>query len=86
MRCIDMKKNEKKSWTGRFITKSGSTVSEEPPFSLEDMFSGRKLDQNPVEERLKPVLHFTRKFRVEGELSRAVLTITAHGVYHAEIN
>lgn len=62
-----MKKNEKKSWTGRFITKSGSTVSEEPPFSLEDMFSGRKLDQNPVEERLKPVLHFTRKFRVEGE-------------------
>lgn len=81
-----MKKNEKKSWAGRFITKSGSAVSEEPPFSLEDMFSGRKPDQNPAEERLKPVLHFTRKFRVEGELSRAVLTITAHGVYHAEIN
>lgn len=81
-----MKKNEKRRWTGRFITGAGSEVNAEPPFSLADMFSGKKPDQKPVEERLKPVLHFTRSFRVEGRLSKAVLTITAHGVYHAEVN
>ena len=79
-------KNQKKIWTGRWISASHARVSEEPEFSLEEMFSGKLRPQAPVEERLHPTVYFKKLFELDSPLKSAELIITSQGIYQAYIN
>ena len=79
-------KNTQSSWTGRFISTKGATVSKEPEFTLEEMFSGQIKPQAPVEERLHPVVYFKKCFSLSQKLKKATLQITTQGIYQAYIN
>lgn len=79
-------KNQKSSWAGRWISSHHATVSEEPEFTLEEMFSGVLRPQKPVEDRLHPTVYFKKVFQVRKALEKAELTITSQGIYQAYIN
>ncbi|MGT2785200.1 family 78 glycoside hydrolase catalytic domain [Streptococcus merionis] len=79
-------KNTKLSWTGRWISAAHATVSEEPEFTLEEMFSGKSRPQAPVEERLHPGVYFKKELTLSKEVTKAELTITSQGIYQAYIN
>lgn len=81
-----MKKNSQKSWKGRFISADIAKVTEEPFFSLADMFSGKIFSQVPIEKRLHPVLKYQRHFSINSLLQTAKLEITSHGVYQVYFN
>ena len=70
------------TWTGRWIEPAQESVSEEPDFSLVQMFGGAPLpEQAPVEERLHPTRLLRRAFEVRGQVKRATLRMTARGLY-----
>ena len=72
---------------GKWISRQGQFVQEEPPFSLADMFAGKKPVFVSPEKRLLPPQCFHRFFSLqEQEIVAATLYATAHGVYHAYIN
>ena len=78
-----------RAWHARWIEPDQPDVTEEPKFSLADMFEngGKMPEQAPVEERLHPSRLLKRVFTLpEGEIARAELHMTAHGVYEALIN
>lgn len=79
-------KNHKSSWIGSWISSGHATVSEEPEFTLEEMFSGVLRPQKPVEDRLHPTVYFKKVFQVSRVLEKAKLTITSQGIYQAYIN
>lgn len=79
-------KNTQSSWTGRFISTKHATVSKEPEFTLEEMFSGQIKPQAPVEERLHPVVYFKKRFTLSQKPQKATLQITTQGIYQAYIN
>lgn len=84
--CQTTTRNTKKAWKGRFITSSFSRVNVEPEFSLNDMFSGKKIEQLPVETRLKPPVVFTKTFKLTITPEMATLYITSLGIYQAYLN
>ncbi|WP_446454049.1 family 78 glycoside hydrolase catalytic domain [Tuanshanicoccus yangjingiae] len=81
-----MMRNNQLSWVGRWISTDLAIVSEEPVFSLADMFAGKKTEQTSVEERLNPTVYFKKVFSMNKRIKKAKLFITAQGIYHAMIN
>lgn len=79
-------KNSKELWIGRWISADGGLVSNEPEFTLEEMFSGKMKPQLPVEERLHPVLYFKKVFQLDTAVQTAHLMMTSQGIYQAYIN
>ncbi|MGT2756169.1 alpha-L-rhamnosidase [Streptococcus ovuberis] len=79
-------KENKQNWTGRWISSDNAKVSEEPEFSLEEMFSGQTRPQAPVEERLHPTVYFKRVFTVQKPILAAQLVMTCQGIYQAYLN
>lgn len=79
-------KNAKSNWAGRWISTDFAVVSEEPEFTLEEMFSGKLRPQLPVEERLHPVVYFKKVFELDKVVKKAELSITSQGIYQAYIN
>lgn len=78
-----------RSWHASWIEPEQPDVTEEPTFTLADMFeNGGKLpEQEPVEKRLHPSRLLKRVFDLPaGEVVQATLYMTAHGVYEALIN
>lgn len=77
-----------KTWRARWIEPVQDDVTEEPPFSLADMFApGAKMpEQTPPEERLHPCPLLKRTFKARARVAKATLSITAHGLYQARIN
>ncbi|HFU4001739.1 TPA: family 78 glycoside hydrolase catalytic domain [Streptococcus suis] len=82
---MDMK-NKKELWGGRWISAPHAIVSEEPEFTLEEMFSGKLRPQKPVEERLHPTVYFKKTFEIVSDIKQATLNITSQGIYQAYIN
>lgn len=78
-------KNTKLSWSGRWISADRAIVSEEPEFTLEEMFSGKLRPQAPVEERLHSSVYFKKIFS-SSSVEKAELTITSQGIYQAYLN
>lgn len=85
---MTMKMREPRAWRAHWIEPVQEDVVEEPPFSLADMFTpGAKMPEpTPPEERLHPSPLLKRVFTVRGQVMRAMLHITAHGLYQARIN
>ncbi|MFC3928661.1 family 78 glycoside hydrolase catalytic domain [Streptococcus caprae] len=79
-------KNRASLWTGRWISSSQATISEEPAFTLEEMFSGKLRPQAPVEERLHPSVYFKKLFDLTELVEKAELIITSQGIYQAYLN
>jgi alpha-L-rhamnosidase len=76
-----------KKWQATWIEPQQEPTRKEPPFSLADMFSGKKVVQDPPEERLLPPHYLKKIFTVENKsIKQASLTMTAHGIYQAKIN
>lgn len=77
-----------KEWQGKWIEPVQPPITEEPVFTLQEMFSGKILPQKPVEERLHPVQMLKRAFALApGKVvAKATLRMTAHGIYAAKIN
>ena len=62
-------------------------MTEEPEFSLAQMFGGAPLPQQaPVEERLHPTRLLRRAFEIRGQVARATLRMTARGLYQVFID
>lgn len=83
-----MIKNNKNAWTGSWISSSFAKVSEEPSFSLADMFSGKKAPApKPVDKRLHAPIIFKKVFDLNNKkIISAKLEITAQGIYQAYLN
>lgn len=82
-----MNKNSENEWVGKWISADFAKVSEEPKFSLADMFSGKKAPApRPVEERLHAPLIFKKIFSLDKPVNSAKLAITAQGIYQAYLN
>ncbi|BDR56954.1 alpha-L-rhamnosidase [Xylocopilactobacillus apis] len=81
-----MDKNKADLWQGKWISSPKAIVSEEPEFTLEEMFSGQLKPQLPVDERLHPVVYFKKIFELTQPVKKANLEITAQGIYQAFIN
>ncbi|MET3557434.1 alpha-L-rhamnosidase [Streptococcus rupicaprae] len=79
-------RNQKEKWTGRWISSEHARVSEEPEFSLEEMFSGQIRPQAPVEERLHPTVYFKRVFETQKPIASARLIMTCQGIYQSYLN
>ncbi|MDQ0223188.1 family 78 glycoside hydrolase catalytic domain [Streptococcus moroccensis] len=79
-------RNKKEKWTGRWISSENAKVSEEPEFTLEEMFSGKSRPQAPVENRLNPSVYFKRVFELQEPINSAQLLITCQGIYQAFLN
>ena len=74
-------------WTGRWIEPAQEPVTEEPEFSLAQMFGGAPLPpQKPVAERLHPTRLLRRVFVTRTPVVRATLCCTARGLYQAFID
>lgn len=74
-------------WVGRWIEPEQETVTQEPDFSLAQMFGGAPLPpQLPVEERLHPTRLLRRVFETRGPVAHATLRMTARGLYQAWID
>ncbi|MCT8193296.1 hypothetical protein KY382_34755, partial [Pseudomonas monteilii] len=68
-----------KKWQATWIEPQQEPTRKEPPFSLADMFSGKKVVQAPPEERLLPPHYLKKIFTVENKsIKQASLTMTAH--------
>lgn len=82
-----MNKNSESEWIGKWISSGFAKVSEEPKFSLADMFSGKKAPiPKPVEERLHAPIVFKKTFDLNKPVKSAKLEITAQGLYQAYLN
>lgn len=79
-------RNTRESWHGRWISTDFATVSQEPEFTLEEMFSGKIKPQKPIEERLHPSVYFKKGFKVSKSVCKARLIITCQGIYQAYLN
>ena len=79
-------KNTSQSWKGQWISSNQAIVSEEPEFTLAEMFSGKTTKQKPVDERLHPVVYFKKMFSIQKPVKKASLEITAQGIYLAYLN
>ncbi len=79
-------RNTRESWHGRWISTDFATVSQEPEFTLEEMFSGKIKPQKPIEERLHPSVYFKKGFKVSKPVCKARLIITCQGIYQAYLN
>lgn len=72
------------AWTGKWIEPTQERVTEEPEFSLAQMFGGAPLlPQAPIEERLHPTRLLRRVFETRRQVARATLRMTARGLYQA---
>ena len=78
----------KREWKAKWIEPVQQETKEEPVFTLQQMFSGEKLVQEPVEERLLPSQCLKKVFQLNAdkEIVSAKLVMTAHGIYRAKIN
>ena len=75
------------TWTGRWIEPTQETVTEEPEFSLAQMFGGAPLPpQAPVAERLHPTQLLRRAFETHGTITHATLRMTARGLYQTWVD
>lgn len=75
------------TWTGRWIEPKQEPVTEEPEFSLAQMFGGAPMpEQAPVEERLHPTQLLRRAFETHGQVEHATLRMTARGLYQTWID
>ena len=79
-------RNTRESWHGKWISTDFATVSQEPEFTLEEMFSGKIKLQEPIEERLNPSIYFKKIFEVSKLVRKARLIITCQGIYQAYLN
>nr|WP_238386366.1 alpha-L-rhamnosidase N-terminal domain-containing protein [Streptococcus sp. S784/96/1] len=79
-------KNQESKWTGHWISAEHARVSEEPEFTLEEMFSGKLRPQEPVEKRLHPTVYFKKRFQLNKKIKNAKLVITSQGIYQAYLN
>ena len=76
-----------REWAGKWIEPKQELVTEEPEFSLAQMFRGAPLPpQAPVEERLHPTRLLRRALETCGQVARATLRMTARGLYQAFID
>lgn len=74
-------------WTGRWIEPKQEPVTEEPEFSLAQMFGGAPLPpQAPTEERLHPTQPLRRTFQIHAGVVKATMRCTARGLYQAFID
>lgn len=75
------------AWTGKWIEPTQERVTEEPEFSLAQMFGGAPLPpQAPIEERLHPTRLLRRVFETRRQVARATLRMTARGLYQTWID
>lgn len=80
---------DNKSWLGKWIEPKQQDVTEEPLFTMMDMFHGTKdLKQEPIEKRLHPPKYLQKKFILakDKKVDSAKLWITSHGLYEARMN
>lgn len=77
-----------KKWTAQWIEPTQSATKEEPVFTLQQMFSGEKIVQEPIEDRLLPSQCLKRIFETNPNkrVKKATLEMTAHGIYTPKIN
>lgn len=68
-------KNTSQSWKGKWISSNHAIVSEEPEFTLAEMFSGKTTKQKPVDERLHPVVYFKKIFSIQKPVKKASLEL-----------
>ena len=78
----------KREWKAKWIEPVQQETKEEPVFTLQQMFSGEKIVQEPVEERLLPSQCLKKVFQLNADkgIVSAKLVMTAHGIYRAKIN
>lgn len=74
------------SWEAHWIEPKQEDVREEPPIDLQEMFAGKIPASLPPEERLLPPKLLRRDFHIGGKPSRAILRMSARGLYKATIN
>lgn len=74
--------------SAEWITPFNSKVTEEPYFSLRDMFmSGKNIENSLAEERLLPPKYLFKEFDIQKkEIVKAEIKITSHGLYKAYVN
>lgn len=82
--------NAPRAWHARWIEPAQPDVLDEPEFSLAQMFSGAKIEQEPPEKRLHPSRLLKRAFTLDaaahGGIARATLRSCARGIYEAALN
>lgn len=77
-----------RTWQASWIEPVQEDVTEEPEFTLAQMFEGDGTlpEQAPVEERLHPSPLLKRVFTAKEPVAKATLYITARGLYKATLN
>ncbi len=80
-------KKNRRMWRAGWIEPQQEPVREEPLFTMADMFQRKAVPESlPAEERLYPPKYLKKPFRIDKEIQKATLYITAHGVYQTRIN
>ena len=81
-------RDRKKHWVGKWIEPYQFSITNEPVFTIEEMIAGDIPPQKAVEDRLHPCQMLKREFEADlsKQVSKATLSMTAHGIYLAKIN
>lgn len=76
-----------RDWYGKWIEPVQTDIEPESKFNLKEMFSGKKIELEPVETRLHPPKLMKKVFKVmEKEIKKAELVMTSRGMYQVKIN
>lgn len=73
-------------WQAKWIEPEQTPVTPEEPINLFIMFSGKYNNDPEVTSRLHPCQLLRRPFHVRRKIARARIYVTAHGLYHLELN
>ncbi|WP_141502974.1 glycoside hydrolase family 78 protein [Paenibacillus luteus] len=71
-------------WSAQWIEPMQNLVTGEAPFDYMNMHENKV--ELPITERLHPCPILRRSFDANGQIQRARVYVTAHGIYHLELN